>query len=52
MKVCVAISVAHEGLCGCVSDSCGSMWSRQLFIRDYVAESVIHEDLCGRVSGS
>ena len=42
MRVYVAESEVHEGLCGRVSGSRGSMWPSQWFMRDYVGESVIH----------
>jgi hypothetical protein len=47
----VADSVVHEDLCSKVSGSRASMWPRQWFMGDYLAESVVLEGLCGRVSG-
>ena len=40
----MAEAVVHEGLheCGRISDSRGSMWPSQWFMRVYVAESVVH----------
>ena len=43
----MAEAVVHEGLCGRISDSRGSMWPSQWFMMVYVAESVVHEGLCG-----
>jgi hypothetical protein len=48
----VAEAAVHEGLCRRISDSRGSMWPIQWFMRVYVAKSVVREHPCGRGSGS
>ena len=39
----MADSVVREGLCSKISGSRASMWPRQWFMGDYLAESVVHE---------
>jgi hypothetical protein len=53
VRIYVVERVVHEGLCGRVSGSRGSMWPIQWIMRVYVGKSVVREDLWYRVfSGS